>query len=198
MKTMVKMPNHGLAVLFLLSCLVGCHRKRTTATVDKAPVKKPTIYRFTYTDIKGNTYDFSRLKGKRVMIVNTASKCAFTPQYKKLEVLYERYKADGFVVIAFPSDDFAHQEPGSNAEIEQFCKSRFGVCFPIMEKSVVKGADENEVYCFLTEKSRNGVMDSKVQWSFQKYLINRDGTLSAVYFSGVEPDDARIVNWIER
>lgn len=199
MKTVIEMPNHWFVALFLLGGLVGCHKKR--ATMDKTHVvnrgEKSTIYHLTFTDIKGDPYDFSKLKGKRILIVNTASKCAFTPQYEKLEKLYERYRGDNFVVIGFPSDDFAHQEPGSNAEIERFCASRFGVRFPMMQKSSVKGANRNEVYRFLTEKSKNGVMDSQVQWNFQKYLIDTDGALAAVYFSAVEPDDERIVNWIE-
>lgn len=196
----IKALHYLSCTVFSLACLAGCHKKRTRAKANKTQVmsqqKKAVIYGFTFTDINGQPYDFSKLRGKKLMIVNTASECGFTPQYKKLEELYETYKDSGFVVIGFPANDFGGQEPGSNAQIKQFCKSNFGVTFPMMEKSTVKGSGKNEVYRFLTEKSRNGVMDSEVKWNFQKYLINPDGTLAAVYPSGVEPDDERIVNWI--
>lgn len=198
----MKILIYGLFGLLCLGAAVSCHKKRTAVRTPETdamnPQQKPNLYGFTFTDINGDPYDFSTLKGKKVMVVNTASQCGYTPQYKKLEALYEAYKGEGFVILGFPSDDFGGQEPGSNAEIKRFCTGHFGVRFPMMEKSVVKGADKNEVYRFLTEKAKNGVMDTRVEWNFQKYLIDRDGTLSAVYPSAVAPDDSRIVNWIEQ
>ncbi|MDR6237999.1 glutathione peroxidase [Aureibacter tunicatorum] len=157
-----------------------------------------TIYQFQVEDINGKTFDMSSLKGKKVMIVNTASKCGLTPQYKGLEELYEKYgKKDDFIIIGFPSNDFLSQEPGTNSEIAQFCQKNYGVTFPMMSKIKVKGDDKAPIYQFLTEKSKNGVEDSKVKWNFQKYLIGRDGRIEKVISPNVKPDDKEIIEWIE-
>ena len=136
-----------------------------------------TIYDFSVNDIEGNKFDLASLKGKKVMIVNTASKCGLTPQYEGLEKLYEKFKDKNFIIIGFPANNFANQEPGSNDEIAQFCQKNYGVSFPMMAKISVKGDDQHELYQWLTSKELNEKMDSKVKWNFQKYLINPDGTL---------------------
>ena len=159
---------------------------------------KPTIYQFKVQDLNGKTLDFATPKGKKILIVNTASKCGYTPQYKGLEALYEKYKNKNFVIVGFPANNFLWQEPGTNAEIATFCQKNYGVTFPMMGKISVKGNDMHEIYKFLTQKKLNGVLDSKVQWNFQKYLINEKGELEQMYLSGVEPTDAKIVNWIEK
>ena len=159
---------------------------------------KHTIYQFKVQDLNGKTFDFATLKGKKILIVNTASKCGYTSQYKDLEAIYEKYKNTNIVIIGFPANNFHWQEPGTNAEIATFCQKNFGVTFPMMGKISVKGKDMHEVYKFLTQKKLNGVLDSKVQWNFQKYLINEKGELEQMYLSGVEPTDAKIVNWIEK
>ncbi len=156
-----------------------------------------SFYDFTVKNIDGYNYPLSQLKGKKVMVVNTASKCGFTPQYKDLEELYEKYKDKNFVIIGFPANNFANQEPGSNSEIKKFCTEHYRVTFPMMAKISVKGNDIHPLYKWLTSKKENGVMDSKVKWNFQKYLIDENGHLVAVIYSKEKPTSQRIINWIE-
>ncbi len=153
---------------------------------------------FTVEDIYGESYPLSQLKGKKVLVVNTASKCGLTPQYKGLEELYEKYGGDNFVIIGFPSNDFAGQEPGSNEEIAEFCQVNYGVTFPMMSKITVKGEEIHPLYKWLTEEQENGVEDSKVSWNFQKYLIDEDGNLVGHVPPRKKPDCNEIVSWIEK
>jgi len=153
------------------------------------------FYNFKVHTLDGGEFDFSSLKGKKVMIVNTASKCGFTPQYKGLEDLYKKY-GDELVIIGFPANNFANQEPGNAAEIRKFCTDNYGVTFPMMAKISVKGSDMAPVYKWLTEKKENGVMDSEVKWNFQKYLISPDGKLVDVVYSKDPPDCDRILAWL--
>ena len=159
--------------------------------------KKMSIHEFKVESISGESYDFSNLKGKKIMIVNTASKCGLTPQYEQLEALYQKYKNDNFVIVGFPSNDFMGQEPGSNEEIVAFCKKNYGVTFPLMSKVKVKGKGMCDVYSFLTNKSKNGLEDNKVQWNFQKYLLDENGYLVKVISPRITPDDSQISAWIE-
>jgi glutathione peroxidase len=158
---------------------------------------KQNIYQFKVEDLSGKTFDFSTLKGKKVMIVNTASKCGLTPQYKDLEALYKEYAGKGFVIIGFPANNFASQEPGTNEEIATFCQQNYGVTFPMMEKVSVKGDNMCDVYQFLTQKAKNGLEDSEVQWNFQKYLINEKGELEKVISPKTLPTDPDVVKWIK-
>ena len=157
-----------------------------------------TIYQFTVEDINGNPFALADLKGKKVMIVNTASKCGLTPQYKELEALYERYKDKDFIIIGFPANNFLGQEPGSNEQIASFCSINYGVSFPMMSKISVKGKNMHPLYQFLTQKSKNGVKDSKVKWNFQKYLIGRDGKLEKVIDPKTLPSSDEVKQWIEK
>ena len=157
-----------------------------------------TIYQFTVEDINGKPFALADLKGKKVMIVNTASKCGLTPQYKELEALYERYKDKDFIIIGFPANNFLGQEPGSNEQIASFCSINYGVTFPMMSKISVKGKNMHPLYQFLTQKSKNGVEDSKVQWNFQKYLIGRDGKLEKVIAPKTLPSSDEVTQWIEK
>ena len=157
-----------------------------------------TIYQFKVEDINGETFDLNSLKGKKVMIVNTASECGFTPQYAELQKIYDQYKHQDFVIIGFPSNDFGNQEPGSNSEISEFCQQNYGIEFPMMAKIKVKGDDKHPLYQFLTEKDKNEFKDSKVKWNFQKYLIDKNGRVVAVKNSSVLPSDPEIVNWIQQ
>jgi glutathione peroxidase len=158
---------------------------------------KENIYQFKVEDLSGKVFDFASLKGKKILIVNTASKCGYTPQYEQLEALYKEYKDKNFVIVGFPANNFGAQEPGTNEEIATFCKLNYGVTFPMMSKISVKGDDMNTVYQFLTQKTKNGLKDSEVKWNFQKYLINEKGELVEVYLSGVKPNDDKIVNWVK-
>jgi len=156
-----------------------------------------TIYDFKVKDINGNDFDFSALKGKKILIVNTASKCGFTPQFEGLEALYEKYKSDNFVIVGFPSNDFGQQDPGSNSEIAEFCQLNYGVTFPMMSKIHVTGDDMAPIYQFLTQKEKNGKKNSSVKWNFQKYIINEDGTLEDYFYSITKPESKKITKWIE-
>ncbi len=158
--------------------------------------QQQSFYDFKAKTIDGEIFDFASLKGKKVMIVNTASKCGFTPQYKDLQELYEQYRGKDFVIIGFPANNFAGQEPGTAAEIKEFCSRNYGVTFPMMDKISVKGDDMHPVYQWLTQKSKNGVMDSEVKWNFQKYLIDEKGRLVDVIMSKENPKSDKILQWL--
>lgn len=154
------------------------------------------FYDFTVKDINGEDFPLSQLKGKKVLVVNTASKCGFTPQYEGLQELYEKYGEDGFVIIGFPANNFAKQEPGTNEEIANFCKLNYGVSFPMMSKISVKGDDQHPLYTWLTSKSLNGVENSKVTWNFQKYMVDEEGELVGHLSPKTKPDSEELVSWL--
>lgn len=166
------------------------------AMSDNVSTAATTIYNYKVTDLKGKQFDFASLKGKKILIVNTASKCGLTPQYKLLESIFKQYQDKNFVIVGFPANNFASQEPGSNEEIETFCQLNYGVTFLMMSKVSVKGDDMCPVYQFLTQKAKNGLQDSEVQWNFQKYLIGTTGKLEKVVSPKVLPTDNEIVKWI--
>ena len=155
-----------------------------------------SVHQFKVKDIYGHEFDMSTLKGKKVLIVNTASKCGLTPQYEQLQELYDTYKDTGFTIIGFPANDFNNQEPGSNAEIEAFCTENYGVTFKMMDKISTKGEEQAPIYEWLTQKSKNGVKDSEVSWNFQKYLIDEDGKLVDFVEPKKSPMSDEIVAWI--
>ncbi len=186
-----------LSTLFF-SCENKAQEKALTPSSKTTTMTKETIYQFKVTDLYGDTFDFASLKGKKVMIVNTASECGLTPQYKDLETIYKKYKNKNFVIVGFPANNFGSQEPGSNKEIAAFCEKNYGVSFPMMSKISVKGDDMHEVYKFLTQKSKNGIEDSDVEWNFQKYLISENGTLDQVISPRVLPTDETVIQWIEK
>ncbi len=155
-----------------------------------------SIYDFKVDGLTGGTIDFSDFKGKKILIVNTASECGFTPQYEDLEKLYEKYKGK-LVIVGFPANNFMHQEPGSNEEIAGFCKKNYGVTFPMAAKISVKGDDKAPIYHWLTEKQYNNYQNTDVRWNFQKYLINEKGELVAVFYSRTKPMSDEIIKAIE-
>jgi len=167
-----------------------------TLTLNSQTSTDNSIHQFKVADIYGNIFDFSQLRGKKVMIVNTASKCGLTYQYEALQKLYSQYKDLNFVIIGFPSNDFLWQEPGSNDEIIDFCEQNYGVTFPMMSKITVKGTKKHPIYQFLTQKSKNNYRDSRVTWNFQKYLINKDGRIEKIISPRTRPDSEEIVSWI--
>ena len=154
------------------------------------------IHQFIVKDIEGNDYPLEKLKGKKVLIVNTASKCGFTPQYAELQELYDQYKDRNLIVIGFPANNFAKQEPGSNDEIMEFCTANYGVTFPMMSKISVKGDDIHPLYQWLTNKEKNGKEDSKVKWNFQKYLIDENGQLLNHFSPKTKPLDPKILQYL--
>jgi len=149
-----------------------------------------SFFEFSAVRNNGETLDFKTLQGKVVMIVNTASKCGFTKQYKGLEQLYRDYADRGLVILGFPCDQFAHQEPGTDEEIASFCQINFGVTFPLMKKIKVNGKEAHPLYQFLKEKAP-GTLGNRIKWNFTKFLVSRDGTTITRYASQVEPDDLR-------
>lgn len=187
--------------LVLISCQNQAQQKQNQLLETPLQQQKTmveTIYQFKVTDLAGNEFDFSQLKGKKIMVVNTASKCGLTPQYKDLEAVYKKYQDKNFVIVGFPANNFGSQEPGTNEEISTFCQRNYGVTFPMMAKVSVVGNDMCALYQFLTQKSRNGLEDSDVAWNFQKYLINENGQLEKVISPQVLPTDASIIEWIEK
>jgi glutathione peroxidase len=186
-------------LLFLAISLWSCQnqaQKKETIPIATSMTKE-TIYQFKVQDLSGDEFDFATLKGKRIIIVNTASECGLTPQYEQLQAVYNQYKDQNLVIVGFPANNFGSQEPGSNAQIASFCQKNYGVTFPMMAKISVKGNDMHPVYQFLTQKTKNGLEDSSVQWNFQKYLINSNGELEKVIAPSTLPTDAEIINWIE-
>jgi len=155
-----------------------------------------SFYDFTVTTIEGKEYPLSQLKGKKVMVVNTASKCGLTPQYEALEKLYKQYGSKNFVIIGFPANNFMGQEPGTNEEIKEFCSKNYGVTFPMMGKISVKGDDMHPLYQWLTQKKENGVLDANVTWNFQKFLIDEKGNLVESLSPRDKPDSDKVIAWI--
>ena len=158
---------------------------------------KKSFYDFKTTTIDGKPFNLSSLKGKKVLVVNTASKCGHTPQYAQLEELYKKYGPDKFVIIGFPANNFLWQEPGTNEEIQQFCTKNYGVTFQMMAKISVKGKDMDPLYQWLTSKKENGVMDAPVKWNFQKFMIDENGHLVDMVPPGDLPNTDKIIHWIE-
>ena len=153
------------------------------------------FYQLSAKDIEGNIVNFSKYKGKKLLIVNVASKCGYTPQYKDLQELHKKYN-DKITILAFPSNNFGFQEPGSNEQIEEFCETNFGVEFQLFEKSNVRGENTNDVYKWLSSINDNGWNDKSPRWNFFKYLIDDFGNLKAVYSSNVNPLDKEIIDFV--
>ena len=154
-----------------------------------------SIYEFKVPSLEGSTIDFSKYKGKYILVVNTASQCGYTKQYADLETLYEKYKGN-LVIIGFPANNFGQQEPGTNAEIKEFCSKNYGVTFPMAEKVSVKGDDIHPLFKWLTTKQENGVMDAEIKWNFTKFLLDKNGKLVAVFPSAVTPMSEEITKYL--
>jgi glutathione peroxidase len=169
-----------------------------TITVMTSAQNPKTIYDFKATTIDGEPFDMNTLKGKKVLVVNVASKCGYTPQYAQLEELYQKYSSKDFVIIGFPANNFMGQEPGTNAEIKEFCSSKYNVTFPMMSKISVKGKDMDPLYKWLTSKDQNGVIDAPVKWNFQKFMISENGHVVGSAAPGDKPFDDKIISWIEK
>lgn len=173
-----------LLLLFLLVTIPGFSQTKS-------------FYDFKVTDIHGKIFDFATLKGKKVMIVNTASECSLAPQLKKLEELYEEYGGEDFEIIAFPCNDFANHEPGDNQEIYDVYSQKFGITFPIMAKIAIRGDTMNPVYEWLTNSQENGTLDAKVMWNYQKFLIDKTGHVEDVIWPIGSPKSKRVETWLQ-
>ncbi|MEO8772100.1 MAG: glutathione peroxidase [Ferruginibacter sp.] len=181
--------------LIAISSIVIASTILQSNTIQNTSVEKPAsvindnsknIYGFKVASLDGSTIDFSSFKGKKILIVNTASQCGYTPQYKELEELYEKYK-EKLVIVGFPANNFGEQEPGTNTEIKAFCTKNYGVTFPMAEKISVKGDDMAPIYKWLTQKDQNGVLDAEIKWNFNKFLLDEHGKMIAYFPSKVTP-----------
>ncbi len=182
-----------LSFVLLFSCSNGTQESTSNTIAMSAP--PIDFYTLNATTIEGQPFSFSSLKGKRILIVNTASKCGYTPQYEDLEKLYRTYGGDNFTVIGFPSNDFGWQEPGSEEEIAAFCSSKYDVTFPMMSK-VKTGANRgDDIYQWLCNKEQNGVSDAKVSWNFNKFLIDENGQWVAHFPSSTSPMSTEITTF---
>ncbi|SFI82296.1 glutathione peroxidase [Myroides guanonis] len=195
------MKNYIILAAFL-SCLTSSIAQENNTITNNIIMKNTkeqsqSIYQFKVKDIHGKDFDFATLAGKKVIIVNTASECGLTPQYKQLQSLYKEFQDKNLVIIGFPANNFGNQEPGSDSDISTFCEANYGVSFPMMSKISVKGNDIHPIYQFLTQKDKNGVTDSEVEWNFQKYLIDENGHLAKVISPRTLPTDDEIKNWIK-
>lgn len=166
--------------------------------VNKTPkIEMTSFYNFKMRTLDGEDFDFSSLKGKKVLIVNTASECGYTPQYAQLQELYDTEGGKEFEILGFPANNFGAQEPGSNEEIAHFCSKNYGVSFTMFEKISVKGDDTHPIYEWLTQKELNGVSNAEVKWNFFKFLIDENGNWVKVLPSSVSPVDEQIISWIK-
>ncbi|GGF37602.1 glutathione peroxidase [Echinicola rosea] len=194
-------------LIFILSiaALVSCNSGSNTGTNNSVEAQtldqedmqtKKSFYDFTVKDIDGKEVDLSQYKGQKVLVVNVASKCGYTPQYEDLQKLNEEY-GDKIAILGFPANNFGGQEPGSNEEIKKFCTGNYGVTFPMFEKVSVKGVDKHPLYRWLSDKSQNGWNDQEPTWNFCKYYIDENGELKHFFQSAVNPMDEEIIKLIE-
>lgn len=157
-----------------------------------------SVYDYTLNSIDGKSTPLSQFKGKVVMLVNVASRCGFTPQYEGLEALYKKYADQGFVIVGIPANNFGGQEPGTNAEIKTFCKSKYSVTFPMMAKVSVKGTDQTPLYQFLTGEPTDPQFAGDINWNFTKFLINKDGKIVDRFEPKVTPEDPQVISAVEK
>ncbi len=157
---------------------------------------QPSIHSFKVKSVEGGMIDFASFKGKKILVVNTASQCGYTPQYEGLQKLYEQNK-NKLVIVGFPANNFMGQEPGTDTEINQFCKSRYGVTFPLASKISVKGNDMAPIYKWLTSKAENGVLDATISWNFNKFLLDENGKMIAYFGSKITPDSEEILKYLK-
>lgn len=180
---------------YLLTVVMGVV---SGAEANKEPERGASVLCYVVKDIDGNDVDLAKYKGKVVVIVNVASKCGFTPQYKQLEALYKKYKKDGLAILGFPANDFLWQEPGTNDEIKQFCALKYNVTFDMFAKISVKGTNMAPLYKDLISKRKNGSYGGAIKWNFTKFVVGRDGKVCARFGSRTTPDDAEVVATLER
>jgi glutathione peroxidase len=184
----------------VIALVIALSAWNMTESVETFTPQQPmeSFYDLEALTIDGDTFSFNSLEGKRVLIVNTASKCGFTGQYEGLEKLNQNTNSDDFVILGFPCNNFGNQEPGSADDIASFCTKNFGVTFQMMDKVDVKGSKQHVVYQWLCDAEKNGVSDNKVMWNFHKFLINENGELISSLRSGVDPMDATILSFANR
>jgi glutathione peroxidase len=181
----------GLAALLALA---PC----SSLSADDSAKKATSVLDFHVKDIDGKDVNLSSYQGKVLMIVNTASQCGLTPQYKDLEAIYEKYKSQGFEILAFPANEFGAQEPGTNDEIKEFCSTKYNVTFPLFSKIVVKGDGIHPLYDFLTSETTNPKFAGKIDWNFAKFIVNRKGEVIARFTPREKPTTEAVTGTIEK
>jgi glutathione peroxidase len=191
----MKLVYGAIALMLLTGCTLFGRKAKKNET-PKQITPSTSFFNLSATDINGKKHSMSEFKGKYILVVNTASKCGYTGQYKELEELYKKYNSK-LVVLGFPTNDFLWQEPGTNKEIQEFCSLKFGVTFPMFEKTTTKGKSKHEIYQWLTDKTLNGWNKTKPSWNFNKYLISPDGKLLEHFGSGIKPLSAKITDLIK-
>ncbi len=192
-----------IKLIAITAALLSCTQGNTTKTdtgynksysniTDMVKTNEMTsIHTFKVEALDGTTINFADFKGKKILIVNTASECGYTPQYKELEALYQKFK-DKLVIVGFPANNFGGQEPGTNTEIKAFCQQNYGVTFPMAAKISVKGDDAAPIYQWLCTKTENGVLDAEIKWNFNKFLLDENGNMIAYFPSKVTPMSEQI------
>lgn len=184
-------------VSLALCSIVGLAALGTVFAADKEEKKVPEVLKFKMKKLDGKDADLAAYSGKVVLFVNVASQCGYTPQYKGLEALHEKYAEKGLVVVGVPANDFGKQEPGTNEEISDFCKKNYGVKFDVLSKVTVKGDDKCDLYKYLTRQETKWNSKGEVKWNFEKFLIGRDGKVAGRYASGVDPESDELIAAIE-
>lgn len=182
-----------IALSLFSACKQTTSNNKQVTTMQKTPAAPESIYNITIHNINGNPINLSDFKGKKILFVNVASECGFTPQYKDLQTLHTQYK-NKLVIIGLPCNQFGEQEPGNAATIQSFCTENYGVEFLITEKIDVTGSNQHPLYTWLTSKEKNGVKDSTVKWNFQKYLVDEQGNLIDFYYSITNPLSEKITD----
>ena len=186
-----------IMILSMVAFIQGCAQKKSETSKSKTQeLMGTTIYNYKVEGLEGGEINFADFKGKKILIVNTASECGFTKQYADLEQLYKDYK-DKLVIIGFPANNFGGQEPGTNEEIGAFCQRNYGVTFPMAAKVSVKGDDIAPIFKYLTEKELNGVKNSTILWNFTKFLIDENGRLIDTFVSTTKPTDEAITKYLK-
>ncbi len=161
-------------------------------------MNEQSVYDFAVNDFQGNEISLNTYRGKVLLIVNTASACGYTPQFEKMQLVYEKYKEKGFEILAFPSNDFGEQEPLTDEGVIQFCKNEYGITFPVLAKIKVKGTDAHPLYEYLSNKKLNGKIQSKPLWNFHKYLVDKNGKVRDYFITLTKPDSVKVTNKIEQ
>lgn len=186
-----------ILLLSIMAFTQSCINQKAEVTTHKnSTMKSKTIYDYKVEALDGSEINFADFKGKKILIVNTASECGFTPQYADLEKLYQAYK-EKLVIVGFPANNFGGQEPGTNQEIGAFCQLNYGVTFPMATKVSVKGEDKASIFQFLTEKEYNGVKDTEILWNFTKFLLDENGKIIDTFGSRTKPLDNAIVQHLQ-
>lgn len=196
-----------IGILLLMLLPFGCRQATNaktpttmeTAATNATPTEgnKPSVYDFKFKTLQGEEINLNEFKGRKILLVNVASECGFTPQYKELQQLYDQYGGK-VVVIGFPANDFGGQEPGSNEEIATFCERNYGVTFPVAEKIAVTGANQHPLYKYLSSKTLNGVTDETPSWNFCKYLIDERGKVVQFFPSKISPLSSEVIAAIQK